>query len=367
MGNQSVTLFQPLKDLLTPLSHSQCVLHKHEILICGGVDKKDCYLIIHSKTNTSLSVRHCVVKLVDSNNKDRNQITLLSFGGEYKHTLVMKYVSVWGDDNNSDNDNEINKLKKSKKSSNYNEWVHFTDNHNNPTNIRIGDDYNGVRAVIGGSSNHLLFITNNPKNISVFDLSTFQFIKHDTLPTNKKISNHCFISKPENGQGILKSNEKKKRKIFMKCCYNNTFQFHKLPVCNDIALFNGYAYVYINDSILFFGGSNYPHISKLVHKYSIQENKWMTFRNALPSPLYGSVAILSEDSMYVHIIGGSNGEDVSTHMKTQVSEWLSEKEIKKGIELKVKKEEENEQQDKAKEETNDAKEEKDKQNEKEKK
>ncbi|ETO16917.1 hypothetical protein RFI_20420 [Reticulomyxa filosa] len=61
---------------------------------------------------------HGVVKLEDNNNnnKDRNEVTLLSFGFDWyrdnEHTLVMKYISVW----NSDNDNEM-------KSNNYNEWI----------------------------------------------------------------------------------------------------------------------------------------------------------------------------------------------------------------------------------------------------
>ncbi|ETO02403.1 hypothetical protein RFI_35033, partial [Reticulomyxa filosa] len=109
----------------------------------------------------------------------------------------------------------------------------------------------------------------------------------------------------------------------------------------DIAPFNAYAYVCINDTILFFGGCG-SGISKLVHKYSIRENKWMTFQNTLPSPLYDCVAILSEDSTHVHIIGGKddNYKLLSTHLKIKVSEWLTEEEMKKGIELKAEKEEE---------------------------
>ncbi|ETN97147.1 hypothetical protein RFI_40384 [Reticulomyxa filosa] len=38
---------------------------------------------------------------------------------------------------------------------------------------------------------------------------------------------------------------------------NNTFQFHQLPICKNIALFSNYAYVRINDIVLFFGGCNY--------------------------------------------------------------------------------------------------------------
>ncbi|ETO05776.1 hypothetical protein RFI_31620, partial [Reticulomyxa filosa] len=322
MGNRNTTHFQNLKELPTPLSHSQCVLHKHELLICGGVPQRICYsyhtikneykFICEYPRNVQL-YGHCVVKLVD-NNKDRSQITLLSFGSDWnrysKHTLIMKYVSVWSDDNN---------------------------NRNHPIIIgRDNDDYIGARALIGGINNHLLFITYLPKNISVFDLKTFQFIKHDTLPTNC-IQYHCFVSKSENGQvqEMIKTNQKNKQnyqmllfceKTGLSIKYNednNAFQFQKLPVCDDIAPFYEYAYVCINDFILFFGGSNYPDVSKSVYKYSIRENKWMTFQDTLPSPLRDCVAILSEKDNDIHIIGGVNDKDikVSSHMKTKVRAW----------------------------------------------
>ncbi|ETN98446.1 hypothetical protein RFI_39054 [Reticulomyxa filosa] len=133
---------------------------------------------------------------------------------------------------------------------------------------------------------------------------------------------------------------------------NNTFKFYQLPVCNDMKPFYQYAYVYVNDITLFFGGSNYPTISKSVHKYSIRKNKWMTFQNILPSPLRDCVAILSEDNTYVYIIGGENGNNMpmSIHMKTEVSEWLSEEEMKKGIQLKVEEEDEDEEENEENEE-----------------
>ncbi|ETO25640.1 hypothetical protein RFI_11497 [Reticulomyxa filosa] len=363
MGNQSTALFQGLKDLPTPLDQSQCVQYKHELLVCGGRGKRCCYsyntlkneykFICEYPSDIALN-GHCVVKLVD-NNKDSNQITLLSFGGSScikKHTLVMKYVSVWSNDNN---DNEVNKASKS---SNYNKWVPFTDNHNYPIIIgRDEDDYVGVRALIGGSKNHLLFITYYPNNISVFDLSTFQFIKGDALPISiYVIFYHCFVSKSESRQGqemMMKTNKEKNKHNFQMFLFhqqtgllikydedNNTFRYHKLPVCDDIAPLCKYAYVYVNDVMLFFGGDGNG-VSKLVHKYSIRENKWMTFQNTLLSPLYDCVAILSEDNTYAHIIGGLNGEQSSsTHMKTEVNQWLNEEERKNRIELKVEKEKE---------------------------
>ncbi|ETO32981.1 hypothetical protein RFI_04126, partial [Reticulomyxa filosa] len=305
MSNQA---FQTLKDLPTPLDQAQCVLHKHELLICGGYQKRACYSYHTLKNEYKFICEypsdvelwgHCVLKLIN------DESTLLSFGGSKdmkRHTLVMKYVSVWSNDKS---ENKMNKSKESKKSKKCNEWVPFTDSHKDPIIIgRDNDDYRGVRAVIGGNNNNLLFITCFYNNISVFDLNTFQFIKHDTLPTNDSICYHCFT-----GLSIEYDED------------NNTFQFHQIPVCDDIAPFNGYAYVCIDNVILFFGGLNAglpaDDILKSMHKYSIRENKWTTFQNALPSPLSDCVAILSEDSTYVHIIGGWGNEVKSTHTKTE--------------------------------------------------
>ncbi|ETO34960.1 hypothetical protein RFI_02114, partial [Reticulomyxa filosa] len=97
---------------------------------------------------------------------------------------------------------------------------------------RDHNDYIGARALI-----------------VCFDLNAFQFIKHDQLPTNNVIFYHCFVSKSENGQAqeMMKKNQKYKQNYQMLLfCEdtglsieydedNNTFQFHKLPVCHDIA------------------------------------------------------------------------------------------------------------------------------------
>ncbi|ETN99939.1 hypothetical protein RFI_37528, partial [Reticulomyxa filosa] len=115
---------------------------------------------------------------------------------------------------------------------------------------------------IGGINNHLLFITYKYNNIIVFNLNTFQFIKHDELPTNNSIYYHCFVSKSE----MMKTSPKNKQNYQMLLFCENTglsieydednniFQFHRLSVCDDIVLLFAYAYVCINDVILFFGG-----------------------------------------------------------------------------------------------------------------
>ncbi|ETO32131.1 hypothetical protein RFI_04984 [Reticulomyxa filosa] len=214
--------FQTLKELPIPLHQAQCVLHKHELVICGGRLQRACYsydilkneykFICNYPSNVTLW-GHSVVKLVDNNNnnnEDKNQITLF----------------VWNKISNKSN--EFN---------NYNKWVPFTDNHNHTVIIGKDDDsYEGARAVIGGNNNHLLFITYS-KYISVFDLNTFQFIKHGYLLTGNSILLHCFVANPKNGQGqeIIKTDQQNYQMLLF--CEktglpieydedNNTFQFH---------------------------------------------------------------------------------------------------------------------------------------------
>ncbi|ETO09323.1 hypothetical protein RFI_28064, partial [Reticulomyxa filosa] len=102
----------------------------------------------------------------------------------------------------------------------------------------------------------------------------------------------------------------------------------------DIAPLNHYAYVCVNDIILFFGGYCDGVHSRSVHKYSIRENKWTKFQNTLPSPLDSCIAILNEEDNYIHIIGGEDDKytTLSTHMKTKLRIWnpsyMSKNEIK---------------------------------------
>ncbi|ETO07643.1 hypothetical protein RFI_29746 [Reticulomyxa filosa] len=338
--NQSlITLFQTLKALPNPFSRSQCVSHKHELLICGGYQQRACYsyntinneykFICKYPIDVKLN-GHCVVKLVDSNSKDRNESTLLSFGGKYKHTLMMKYVSIWSNENNN-NDNKINHSKELNKSNNYNKWTPFTNNHNRSVIIgREHDNYEGVRAVIGGSNSHLLFITYGC-DISVFDLNTFQFIKHHYLPINNRILYHCFVSNSENGQGqeMIKTNKKQINKI-IKCCCLNRIQDYQLNMMKKTALFKFIdclfvmiLHHYLDMHMCVLMMSSYSLVDGMV--YSIQERKWITFENDLPIQLENCVAILSEDNTNIHFIGGQGDKStvLSTHMQTRLRVWDS--------------------------------------------
>ncbi|ETO09168.1 hypothetical protein RFI_28215, partial [Reticulomyxa filosa] len=327
--------FAPLTSLPTPLSLCQCVTYKQEIIICGGADKRVCYSyhtlrnqykLICSYPNDVRLFGHCVVKLRDSN---RNEMTLLSFGGKYKHTLMMNYVSVWEEDEDIETTDTRH----------CNEWLPFTDNDNNI--VTIGgdrDNYWGVRAVIGGSHNHLLFITYPSKKLDVFDLNTYQYVSHNTLPTgNTSICNHCFVSITANSAKIKGRKHRDVMILFSEKTglliaydeYKNAFQCRRLQVCETIGEFNFYAYVYIDGAILFFGGWNgylgaEMVVSKALHMYSIRQDKWIQFEQTLPVPLYGCAGILNDDRTWVHILGGFEGnKTVSTHLKTNANEWVN--------------------------------------------
>ncbi|ETO28023.1 hypothetical protein RFI_09109 [Reticulomyxa filosa] len=339
-----VTLaFETLAPLPILLSLTQAVVHKHEILICGGFLERSCFSY-HTLKNQykyicsypkDVALRgHCVVKRV--NNDNPKAITLLSFGGqrsaETKHTLILKYISVWNEEYGTKIEDETYS----------NEWLPFTDMDNNPVSIgRKQDNYEGVRAVIGGRKDNLLFISYRPKNIDVFDLDTFQYISQNLLPIdcNSDVYFHCFMLKPEDPTTIRKTNAHEKKNGIVLFCENvgllveynedsNAFEMQKLRVCSTIRSFNFYAYVRINSDILFFGGYGTElGISRSVHKYSMIKNKWIKFEHNLAIPLFGSIGILNDDNKHIHILGGraDKGYEVSTHMKADVMEWMKEK------------------------------------------
>ncbi|ETO29049.1 hypothetical protein RFI_08076 [Reticulomyxa filosa] len=306
--------FQTLASLYVSFSPSQCVVYKNEILICG-------YKRICSYPNSAKINGHYVVKLLNTNNA--NGITLLSFGGlqKNKHTLRMHYVSAWDEEDEAENGG----------TKYFNQWLPFS---NLP--IFIGkkfDNYAGMRALIGGSNKNLLFITYPPKQIDVFDLNKVQYINESILAIGKNsIQYHCFVAKTEHGipmmnkknEMILIGNE-----IGLSIEYDedsNNFQFWELRVYITLRPFNSYACVCVNDSIYFFGGhTDYDggtSISNAVYKYSIQENEWLKFEHTLPTPLFGCIAISSEDCTFVHILGGTDGmKGMATHMRTKLDMW----------------------------------------------
>ncbi|ETO07070.1 hypothetical protein RFI_30319 [Reticulomyxa filosa] len=240
-------------------------------------------------------------------------IFLLNVLFKKKITLVMKYVNVWSD-----------LSKKGIKVNHYNRWVPFTDNDNNQIVIGEHKSYYGVRASIGGSKNHLLFI-NYVNQFSIFDLNKFNFVLNKTFRDEMYfIYSLCFaivngLKNEQIHQMIILSFDKM---IFIK--YNekyNTIICNYVPVRQSMVEFHGHAYIHLNEHILFFGGYNRNNL-RLLHKYSIQENIWSIFEETLPIALSDGVAVLSEDND-IHIIGGMDQEhnELVIHIKTKLRLW----------------------------------------------
>ncbi|ETO15205.1 WD repeat-containing protein [Reticulomyxa filosa] len=320
-GQNSSSLFETLPTLPFSFRTAQSVSHKDEIIICG--DNNGCYSYHTLKNQYKLicpypkEVKlngHCVVKIVHKDNKNVNEVTLLSFGGqgsdEKKYTLIMKYISVWN------NNGKIT-------SKDYNKWIPFRDNKNNEISIGKHDDnYMGVRAIIGGKNNNLLFITYWPWYIDVFNLNTCQYIKSDNLPTNCcAIQYHAFVTKTK---GEKEDNNICEMLLFYKniglnITYDensNIFCYQNIRVCTSLRAIILYSYVYANDSILFFGGKDDSGTLKEIYKYFVINNKWMKFEHALPIPLSGACAILNENNTKIYIFGGKNP------FQTKVKKWM---------------------------------------------
>ncbi|ETO18835.1 hypothetical protein RFI_18408 [Reticulomyxa filosa] len=327
-----VGVFDTFGALPGTFDHSQCVAYESEILICGGANENSCYSF-HTVKNEYKRIcsypdeirlnKHCVVKIAEN----ADGIRLLSFGGANKHTLYMDYVSIWSDDQDEN---------ATKKKNSYNV---------------IGKSRNNlekVRGVIGGSKNHLLFIAYSPDNIDVLELNTLQCLKQKTLPVEdvNTIVSPCLVLKRWDGLEV--ANEKKSEMLLfsgktgLSITYDedtNDFAFDNVRVCTTIRSIIRYAYVCVNDNILFFGGQNSgDKVSRAVYKYSMSANTWMHFEHVCSRVLYDSVAVVSADNVDIHMFGRSvdyNFDttptedkdcnfDITEHIMTKVHEWMKQ-------------------------------------------
>ncbi|ETO10690.1 hypothetical protein RFI_26687, partial [Reticulomyxa filosa] len=333
MSTQVNNYFQSLPDLPKPFTATQCILFKEELLICGGANTSQCYsyhtlkkeykYICSYPDDVKLN-GHCVVQLNHSQTNP-NEIHLLSFGGQntniMKQTFSMKYTSVWEiDDNNTQSDSKS-------ENQSFNTWIR----HNQDTNIgNFQNNLIGVRGLIGGKNNDLLFITYFPKNIEVIDLKTMRSlngIKNSVIPREKrkfKIQHHCFVPLTMNNEKVINH--------FILFCHNigllikydeqnKSFHYQKLPICPAFNDFASYSFVYLHDFIFLFGGIN---------------NKiWNQCKITLPMEINLSFAILSDDDINVHVIGGSNAKYgiQKTHVSVNADELFEKSELLKMPEI----------------------------------
>ncbi|ETO08836.1 hypothetical protein RFI_28551 [Reticulomyxa filosa] len=244
------------------------------------------------------------------NKDDSKETILLLFGGAYGRISVMNYTT------------------------GYNEWNPLINSNKEPTCItKKHPYYRGLRTVIGGSNNNLLFIIYY-KAIDVFDLNIYEYVANASLPIIDLVNCKYLESKPEKpfAAEILPPIKNKKSKMLL--FYENTglsieydednklFQFDNLRVCSTIRSLSLYGHVHINGIILFFGGKDeFNRMNSNIHKYIIDEDKWIKCEQLYLNSLYGCTAILNEDHEYVHIVGGGK-----THFKTKTKDWIKNEE-----------------------------------------
>ncbi|ETO22818.1 hypothetical protein RFI_14372 [Reticulomyxa filosa] len=294
---------QFLCDLPVALNWTQCVLLGEEILICGGVDvdgcysyhiKKDAYKFICNYLK-NIPRAHSVI-ICEGSSKEA---TLISFGGYKKHTLVMKYKSVW--DENSENKNE---------------W------RDAPKEIAAPTHSLGfVRSLIGGSKNQFMFVLNYPTYITVLDVETLQEIAKVNLFSLRLGNRSCFVQ-DEDG-------------LFVFCLQNglrirydemqNTLEYQNLTICLELQHTLGYSYICINGFVVLLGGYNCQtrKPTDTIYLYIIKKNKWVQCIHKLPFPLDSGFAIVTKDGQWIHIIGGYNGmRRTDKHFRIKVKDII---------------------------------------------
>ncbi|ETO21165.1 hypothetical protein RFI_16038 [Reticulomyxa filosa] len=258
-------IFTKLKNVpQTQLRHAPCVWFGDEILICGGQCNSVCYsyntvsdeyrVICNYPEEVNL-IGHAVVAL---RSEKKDEVTLLSFGGFCKHTLIMRYKSVWAK-NSAD------------ESSHTNEWVATSNIIGSPD-----DDLRFVRALIGGENNEVLFICHPPHHVRALDAHTFKCIAKCVLPkTNGEITGgSCFVKTRQPNEVILfnKAN----------CAWITFHKVKKNLRDNDIR----------KPSVNF------------IFAFSLHTKKWKACKRVLPHPIAEGFAVISPDYSCIHIIGG---------------------------------------------------------------
>jgi len=240
---------------------------------------------------------------------------LLSFGGysvKNYHTMLMKYKSVW----ENENENESS----SNKQTNTNEWIPL------PNQIIFGRRYNhdlgGAGASIGGENQNLLFIAHYPENIDIIDLESFQYlenIQNNILPF--KFFYHCFVSLNKN-QFISISGDQSTLIEYNET--NKEFSYHTLPSCSYLKGCNQYSYVFWNDYIIILGGNNSSKFMDEIKLYNVKEKKWQECDIKIPVAISGSVAVVNECDLSIHLIGGLNKEGgvLDTHYVLKIKELI---------------------------------------------
>ncbi|ETO24380.1 hypothetical protein RFI_12775 [Reticulomyxa filosa] len=298
-------------QLPASLCYPQCVVFNDEILICGAYGQPKCYSF-HVKQSTYKEIcsypsnvgllGHSVVECNDeSSDNDEKMTTLLSFGGEDKHTFVMKYKSVWDEKEPVKDMNRWSRVKNR---------VVFGFNRN-----ERDDNLCGARGLISGYNKNLLFVVYPPNEIDVIDLSSYEYVpnvsnkKIPQMIKSKRIEFSSFVPMTKYGKQITNEFILTCEELNIWIKYDEmekTFLYKFLPTfCLGVPLsFCGYTYIY--DHILLFGGLNHnaSQRSNSISAYDMKNQQWSNVSVLIPQSISSCAVVISPADYSLHIIGG---------------------------------------------------------------
>ncbi|ETO19838.1 hypothetical protein RFI_17388, partial [Reticulomyxa filosa] len=229
----SDNVFKTLPPLPFKFNFPQCVLFNQEILICGSANTNVCYSYHLTQQRYKLICSYpedveIENQVVIKCKGDRNQITLFSFGGSNRVTLMMRYRSVWDEKNNRRNI-----------------WQRTFHNVIDPEDMDMP-----VHAVIGGSKNQLLFYVCPLGRIRVVNVHSLEQVGQGQLPINCIDGSYCLVRMYH----YLLFVHTRDAFCIQYDEILSTFSYKEFPVCPDLKFVRNYSYACVKNLLMIFGG-----------------------------------------------------------------------------------------------------------------
>ncbi|ETO24301.1 hypothetical protein RFI_12854, partial [Reticulomyxa filosa] len=303
--------FKKEVDLPENFSYAGCVSWKDEILICGGYLNNACYSynvkrqeykkICHYPEGVKL-FGHMVVAYGEGGEKvnGKESLKLLSLGGGDSfalgyHTLQMTYVSVWDNEEANKNYEGVN------------EWKALPNNQIFGKKNR--DNLEGVRGVIGGEHNDLLFLTHRAKQIDVINLKSFEYVespKNSYLPISSGfLCYHAFIAIRKTTFVLICEKEALQIQYDQ---LQNSFSYQNLPSCDSLKDVYNFGFINLLSDIFLFGGWNdsvpLGSVVFTLYIYHHEQKEWEQVKFPNMQSLSGSTGIFSNCDSAIHLLGG---------------------------------------------------------------
>ncbi|ETO06315.1 hypothetical protein RFI_31081 [Reticulomyxa filosa] len=297
------SVFKRLLSLPFQFRYPKCVCFGDEILICCGDERR----IIYSY--------HTV------QNKYKKIAEYLDGVAAFGITLIKWYTEPDNKQNpESYIDDEISKClggHTRTKRSNINKWVEAPQSIENTEN-----DMSNVATLIGGSNNHLLFVTYPPNQIMVLDSKSLHMLAKHTLPFYLFVGNHCIFNTNNDNKNELRLFNYNSQVVVRFDEHNNTWESTKFKIDRELDHAFDYPFVCIDGFVIIFGGCCNGTHSSSVKVYCIKTKRWKLCPHTLPAFYFKTCAILNADNTEIHIIGGISGNIIVRHLKIKVNDII---------------------------------------------